>query len=389
MTAHDPEFLAWVERARAGSMARAMELCGFEPAKGMDKGVERAGPCPVCGGRDRFAVNLKKRRWLCRVCATGGSDALSLAMHGGRVDFISAVEALSGEARPRYGKGRDAATLQRDREAREAGYAAGLEGQHCEAAMAGQGWPESLFRDGFERGERERGRLDAIERERERNIDRARALLDEGRHDGAAIAAYFAARGLRFDPPPWLRWHRDLPYWHDGAVIHRGPALLAPMTDEAGRVTGVHRTWVDLAAPPKFRPRLAGADGAPLATKKMAGEVRGTMIRLTMPCDALMVAGEGMETAVAGMLAAYRAGYKSVGAVAAGSLGALKALPLARFGGCRHLIILGDGDSSQKANLLPVLREAGLRAKTAGIEHVRIAVSPRGKDFADLVGRAA
>lgn len=386
MTAHDPEFLAWVERARAGSMARAMELCGFEPAKGMDKGVERAGPCPVCGGRDRFAVNLKKRRWLCRVCATGGSDALSLAMHGGRVDFISAVEALSGEARPRYGKGRDAATLQRDREAREAGYAAGLEGQHCEAAMAGQGWPESLFREGFERGARERERRQAIEREREGNIARARALLDEAVHDATAIAAYFSVRGLAFDPPAWLRWHRDLPYWHDGRIIHRGPAILAPMTDAAGRVTAVHRTWVDLSRPPKFRPRLVNAAGVALPTKKMAGEVRATIIRLTAPAP-VMVVGEGMETAIGGLNAALRAG-KEAGAVAAGSLGGFEALPLERFVDTQELILLGDGDTSPAARIGERVVRAARRAKAAGIPSVRIAAAPAGKDFADLAGAA-
>jgi hypothetical protein len=28
--------------------------------------IERVGPCPVCGGRDRFSINTKKRVWNCR-----------------------------------------------------------------------------------------------------------------------------------------------------------------------------------------------------------------------------------------------------------------------------------------------------------------------------------
>jgi phage/plasmid primase-like uncharacterized protein len=27
--------------------------------------TERAGPCPICGGRDRFSINVKKQVWNC------------------------------------------------------------------------------------------------------------------------------------------------------------------------------------------------------------------------------------------------------------------------------------------------------------------------------------
>jgi DNA primase len=57
---------------------------------------EYAGPCPVCGGKDRFSVNTKKQLWNCRGCSKGG-DALSLAQHAGGVTFVEAVAALAGE----------------------------------------------------------------------------------------------------------------------------------------------------------------------------------------------------------------------------------------------------------------------------------------------------
>ena len=60
--------------------------------------VEWAGPCPVCGGRDRFGVNTKKRLWNCRGCIAGGRDALSLVMHVRELDFREAVAFLAGEA---------------------------------------------------------------------------------------------------------------------------------------------------------------------------------------------------------------------------------------------------------------------------------------------------
>ncbi len=30
---------------------------------------EYAGPCPICGGRDRFHVDTKTQRWMCSHCA--------------------------------------------------------------------------------------------------------------------------------------------------------------------------------------------------------------------------------------------------------------------------------------------------------------------------------
>jgi hypothetical protein len=35
-------------------------------------GGEWIGPCPVCGGKDRFAINPSKGLWNCRGCGRGG-----------------------------------------------------------------------------------------------------------------------------------------------------------------------------------------------------------------------------------------------------------------------------------------------------------------------------
>ena len=57
--------------------------------------TEYAGPCPVCGGRDRFSVNTKRRIWHCRGCGTGGG-VVDLMMHVRGCDFRQAVEILTG-----------------------------------------------------------------------------------------------------------------------------------------------------------------------------------------------------------------------------------------------------------------------------------------------------
>jgi hypothetical protein len=58
---------------------------------------ERIGPCPVCGGTDRFSINTKKSVWNCRGCARGG-DVISLVQHVDGCSFADAVTTLIGEA---------------------------------------------------------------------------------------------------------------------------------------------------------------------------------------------------------------------------------------------------------------------------------------------------
>jgi phage/plasmid primase-like uncharacterized protein len=57
---------------------------------------EFEGPCPVCGGRDRFSVNLKKQVFNCRGCGKGG-DAIELVRHLSGATFPEAIATLAGE----------------------------------------------------------------------------------------------------------------------------------------------------------------------------------------------------------------------------------------------------------------------------------------------------
>jgi hypothetical protein len=64
------------------------------------RGIEKCGPCPKCGGTDRFSINTAKRLWNCRGCDKGGRDAISLAMHVSGAGFLDAIAMLTGERRP-------------------------------------------------------------------------------------------------------------------------------------------------------------------------------------------------------------------------------------------------------------------------------------------------
>jgi putative DNA primase/helicase len=83
-----------IDRARqADILAMAQDLGARLKRVGAN---ELAGPCPVCGGSDRFGVNTRKQLWHCRGCDKGG-DVIALVHHVEGVGFREAVEMLAGE----------------------------------------------------------------------------------------------------------------------------------------------------------------------------------------------------------------------------------------------------------------------------------------------------
>jgi hypothetical protein len=179
---------------------------------------------------------------------------------------------------------------------------------------------------------------------------------------GTLADTYLRSRGLtqggkmsalRFHPKCW---HRD-----EGQTksIPR-PALIAAITDGAGAVQGVHRTWL---APD-------GQGKAAVETQRRAmGYLLGNAVRLT-PHDDILVAGEGIET----MLSLVEAvpGLPVWAALSSGHLGAVQ-LPE----GLQRLYIAIDRDpAGQRA-----AERLSARALDAGIA-VRV-LEPQLGDFND------
>jgi hypothetical protein len=121
------------------------------------------------------------------------------------------------------------------------------------------------------------------------SLQSARRLLAMARPIGSTIAeTYLRKRGitalhetgaLRFHPRCYYRADADAPpeVW---------PALIAAVTDLAGKITGAHRTWLD----------PSGNDKAPVGTPRRAmGHLLGHGVRFGLTGD-VMAAGEGLET---------------------------------------------------------------------------------------------
>jgi phage/plasmid primase-like uncharacterized protein len=81
-----------IERARA---VRIEDEIARRSIKLKRVGAELIGPCPLCAGTDRFAVNIKKSVWNCRGCTKGG-DVIALVQHLDDCYFVTAINTLLG-----------------------------------------------------------------------------------------------------------------------------------------------------------------------------------------------------------------------------------------------------------------------------------------------------
>ena len=81
-----------IERARAVPIESVIERRGVK----LRGKTDRCGPCPRCGGQDRFSINVREQVFNCRGCGAKG-DVIALVQFLDGVDFKTAVETLSGE----------------------------------------------------------------------------------------------------------------------------------------------------------------------------------------------------------------------------------------------------------------------------------------------------
>lgn len=335
-------------------------------------GAERIGPCPICGGKDRFGINVNSRSYLCRKCGIRGGDVVQLVRDVQGCSFRDALAFLCGEPVA----GIDPAEVQRRRD---------------RAAAEAQ------------------KQADYAERQRQRHIADARRIWGEGRAaQGSPVHAYFAARGILPaalpDLPDCLRFHPALPYMvKDGREwleIYRGPAMLAAVVPPSGELTAVHRTWINPELP-KGKAQIQ-RDGKSLEVKKVMGSKKGCAIRLYSPQGfTRLVMGEGIETTATAWIAENRSDTAYWAGVDLGNLSGLqRKIEGQSWSGSpdmgddraflpppwvRELVLIQDGDShaaSTRAKLLSCARRA--MARVPGLT-ARIVHAGKGRDLNDIL----
>jgi hypothetical protein len=172
--------------------------------------------------------------------------------------------------------------------------------------------------------------------------------------------AYLAGRSITAIPSGGpLRFHPCCYYRPDAnSPTETWPAMIAAVTDLAGKITGVHRSWLD--------PSSSGK--APIATPRRAmGHLIGHGVRFGAVADVL-AAGEGIETMLS--LRSIASALPVQAALSANHLSAIL-FPTT----LRRLYIARDNDPPGEA----AASRLRLRAEAEGIEV--LILSPTLKDF--------
>ena len=178
---------------------------------------------------------------------------------------------------------------------------------------------------------------------------------------GTGAEAYLCARGIEPAERPALRFHPELHY-RDEAGFGQLPALVAAVTTNDGKLTGIHRTWLDPREPVKASITLP---------RKALGPIHGHAVRFAASAnaDALLV-GEGIET----VLSVLTAVPDLPGAAALSAPGLVAFTPPS---GVERLLIARDNDPAG-ANAADGLR---LRCRELGVDVT--VITPEGGDFSD------
>lgn len=265
-----PLFRAWADAARAVPIADVTQARGLR----LRGSVERVGPCPHCGGEDRFGINTRKNIFGCRGCGNAGGP-IDLVMLLDGLTFLQACEHLTGQAPP---DGRESGLSQDKLAEMEAERAA----KRREADAASASYAEVERRQLY------------------RWWERAKFCA------GTPAEAYLRLRGvdlpggalLRFEPEWALYDDRlDAAGRRQPTVVHRGPCLFAAIVGPDGHFSGLHMTWIDLARPDGKALVPDPRTGEFVAAKKMRGAAKGGRIELVRVRDPwCLVIGEGIET---------------------------------------------------------------------------------------------
>jgi hypothetical protein len=339
-----------------------------------DKKSKVVGQCPICKASEnkRTAFEAKFESWVCAVCPDGG-DVIELVMKVEGLSFLDAYDWLGGK--------RDI-VVDPERE------------KELEAERQAQ--------------KDKRDRESQNYRDRERNTCWNIWTHADKHLAGSPVEAYLRLRGIcELPAQPRLRCVRDMPFWIERddklTVIHRGPAMVAPIARPNGHFGGIHLTWIDLAR------ILDPENGEVLNAKKSRGSMKGGCSDVARPDNARrMVIGEGFEKVLAIWLAETKTGRDTSSTIYRvslnlGNLGgkALKESAIKRKPGpvpdlaepgipvpdtVEEVFILGDSGSDPLLTKCAIARAAKRWERPGRL--IRVAWSPDGQDFDDLL-RAA
>lgn len=299
------------------------------------------GPCPLCGGKDRFRwTNKNGGLWVCSGCTEDKyANGFRMLMEHLTLDFRGAADYVRGY----------------------------FNGTGVRSGVMRKPKPESAA----DNAERNRQRM-------ERFWAGARAIIE-----GDPVWRYLHHRvpGLSFQPQ-WLRFHPSLEYWQrpedpDGkpVLLGRYPAMLAKAFDVHGRFVQLHKTYLT-------------ADGrkadVPIVKKTDLGVgVNGFAVPLQPVVGDTLGFAEGIESALAGSMVRGIPVWPCLNGPSMASF----AVPEKLLGQINCAVIFADNDERRDVR---VTGSAEWRKRSAGLHYAeQLAKSIRAQGKRVLIVKAA
>lgn len=229
---------------------RVLETIGVDPERLRNK----HGPCPICGGKDRFRFDNKGGRggWFCNQCRAG--DGITLVMGVRQVGFVDACKLIEGIV------------------------------GNCREASNYRPAPRPH-----------------VDREIASPTDRVRRLLRESCaiEDCEPARRYLQSRGLWPMPPMHkLRAHPSVDYWEEGERVGHHPALIGAVRDVGGQVVTAHVTYLEQHGakishhdPRKILSGMQGRAGCAVRLMRVDGEILGIAEGIETALSAAMLHG--------------------------------------------------------------------------------------------------
>lgn len=184
---------------------------------------------------------------------------------------------------------------------------------------------------------------------------------------GDPCTLYLKGRGFGgvWPLPAVLRFHRALPYWHEGHKVGECPAMVAPLIATNGRTVCLHRTFLTRDGRKADVPTVKKLTGA-------AGSLAGACIPLHKPARGCIGIAEGVETSLAAWLAS---GVPTVAAYCSGNLATWQWPP-----GIQRISVFADADKAGR-EAADTLRA---RALAANVRCEVLTPSTEGEDWCDV-----
>lgn len=299
------------------------------------------GPCPVCGGKDRFRFDNKQGNgtFFCNQCGAGnGIKLLALYRQCSFTDAIKIIAQILGEEDLR---------------------------QNCSSKPK----PISKILKELPLINSEY-QINHTELEKRRNQLKRIWRQAKSISLGDPVDCYLKNRGIRLNTfPSVLRYHPQLSYFENGKLVGQFPAMLALIQNNCNESINIHRTYLsngqkaNVSAPKKLMSPIPSISSL------------GSAIKLYKPTSGKLAIAEGIETALAFNIATQLPIWAGM------SAGGMERIILPPD--VKEIIIASDNDASGRGQQAAYRLAKRLLAEGRTVKCVIPPIT--GEDFADML----